>query len=130
MKKNDINERLSELGIYSDYYYRREIKPLSQLINCDEALNCVFTGVSEGYRKLVAITDFRIIIIGTPTLGSPDIKYIRRSGLKSFVFNKRFLTSSVVFETADSRFEFKQVQRARYKLFNWAMNEPIKEFDE
>ena len=129
MKKSDIYERLSELGIYGDYYYRKELKVLSDLLNFDETLNCVFTGLYEGYRHLVAVTDYRIFVIGMPTLGKADLKAVRRSGVKSYTFNKRFLVSSVLLETEESKFEFKQVQGARCKLFNWAMEQPIKEFE-
>lgn len=130
MARNDINNRLSELGIYNDYYYRREIKPLSQIINIDEQINCIFTGVNDGMRRLVAITSYRIIIIGAPTLGQVDMKVIRRGGVKSYSFKKKFLVSSVVIETEESKFEFHQVQAARQKLFNWAMEQNVKEFDE
>lgn len=129
MNKNDINERLSELGIYSDYYYRKELKPLSGILNYDEKVNCIFTGLYSGCRHLVAITDYRVIIIGAPTLGKMEIKAIRRSGIKEYTFNKKFLVSSVVFKTEESVFEFKQVQRARYDLFKWAMEQPVKEFE-
>ena len=129
MKKNDINDRLSELGIYSDYYYRKELKPLVQLLNFDETLNCIFTGVYNGCRHMVAITDYRVIIIGAPTIGPLDVKAIRRSGVKEYAFNKKFLTSSVVIKTEETVFEFKQVQRSRYGLFNWAMEQPVKEFE-
>ena len=130
MTRKDVETRLSELGIYNQYYYRKELKLLGNILNIDETLNCVFTGLNSGMRRLVAITDFRIIIIGSPSLGTPEIKYVRRKGIKSYNFSKKFFVSKVVFSTDESTFEFNQVQRAICKLFNWAMEQPVKEYDE
>ena len=63
MVRAELDERLRELGIYSDFYYRKELKALCGLLSEGERLDCLFTGVNEADRKMVAVTDSRILII-------------------------------------------------------------------
>ena len=128
--KNDVLERLSQLGIYSDYYYRLEIKPLSRLLNLDEKLNCVLTGIYDGTRQLVAVTDYRILIIGAGVISEGNVTVIKRNAVKSWKFTRRFLLSNVEIETDDKVFLIRQTQAGREKLFNEARNEPVREYDE
>ena len=60
MIRSDLDNRLRELGIYSDFYYRKELKALMQMLGEYERLNCLLTGVHEGNRKMVAVTDRRM----------------------------------------------------------------------
>ena len=50
MTRNELDDRLRELGIYSDFYYRKELKALTQVLGEYERLNCLLTGVHEGNR--------------------------------------------------------------------------------
>ena len=125
MTRNDLDNRLQELGIYSDFYYRKEIKPLAQMLGEYERLNCLLTGVHEGNRKMVAVTDRRIIILFT-ALGGGDVKMIRRASVKDWRFEKKLLFSSLVIETnGGASFTFTNTQGKLKDLFEWAMKEPI-----
>ena len=125
MVRSDLDNRLRELGIYSDFYYRKEMKALSQVLGEYEQLNCVLTGVHEGNRKLVAVTDRRIIILFTP-FGGGDMKVIRRESVKDWRFEKKFLFSNLIIETGGgASFTFTNTQGKLKDLFTWAMNEPI-----
>lgn len=130
MARRDIETRLRELGIYSNYYYRLELKALSMVMNPDETLNSVITGVMDGRRRLVAVTDYRVIIIAGGTLGAGEVTLIRRDSIKDWHFTKKFLLSSVEIKTSEQNFLIKQTQGGQQKLFTWAMEQPIKEFDE
>ena len=90
MVRQDLDNRLRELGIYSDFYYRKELKALTQVLGEYERLNCLLTGVHEGNRKLVAVTDRRILILFT-ALGGGDMKMIRRESVKEWRFDKKLL---------------------------------------
>ena len=57
MNRNDLDKRLRELGIYSDFYMRRELKALPQLLEEGEQLNCILTGVHEAERKMLAVME-------------------------------------------------------------------------
>ena len=125
MIRSDLINRLQELGIYSDFYYRKELKALMQVMGEYERLNCLLTGVHEGNRKMVAVTDRRIIILFT-TLGGGDMKVIRRESVKDWRFEKKFLFSTLTIETnGGASFTFTNTQGKLRDLFERAMNEPI-----
>ena len=125
MQRNDLDNRLRELGIYSDFYYRKELKALMQMLGEYERLNCLLTGVHEGNRKMVAVTDRRIIVLFT-ALGGGDVKIIRRESVKDWRFEKKLLFSSLVIETnGGASFTFTNTQGKLRDLFARAMSEPI-----
>ena len=125
MIRGDLDDRLRELGIYSDFYYRKELKALAQVLGDYEKLNCVLTGVHEGNRKLVAVTDRRILILFTP-FGGGDMKVIRRESVKEWRFEKKFLFATLTIETnGGASFTFTNTQGKLRDLFARAMSEPI-----
>lgn len=130
MNRLTLDKRLQELGIYSDFYYRKELKPLAQVLDDREQLNCVLTGVHEGNRKLLAITDRRIIILFAGALAARAVTVIRRSAVTACRFEKKFLFSKVCISTAnDGDYEFAQTQGSLRDLFEWAMKRPIPDGD-
>ncbi len=130
MNRLTLDKRLQELGIYSDFYYRKELKPLAQVLDDREQLNCVLTGVHEGNRKLLAITDRRIIILFAGALAARAVTVIRRSAVTAYRFEKKFLFSKVCISTAnDGDYEFAQTQGSLRDLFEWAMKRPIPDGD-
>ena len=125
MIRSDLDNRLRELGIYSDFYYRKELKALCGMLGEYERLNCLLTGVHEGNRKMVAVTDRRIVILFT-SLGGGDVKVIRRASVKDWRFEKKLLFSSLTIETnGGASFTFNNVQGKLKDLFDWAMKEPL-----
>ena len=130
MLENYVDTRLKELGIYSEYYYRLELKSLKKLINIEETLNCVLTGILDGCRRMIAVTDYRILIISASALASGEVITIDRKAVKSWKFTKKFLLSTIEIETNERNFFVKMTQAAREKLFNDAMQMEIKQFDE
>ena len=125
MQRNDLDNRLRELGIYSDFYYRKELKALMQMLGEYERLNCLLTGVHEGNRKMVAVPDRRIIVLFT-ALGGGDVKIIRRESVKTYRFDKKFLFSTLTVETnGGATFVFTNTQGKLKDLFDWAMKEPL-----
>ncbi|MDO4938352.1 MAG: hypothetical protein Q4E54_00110 [Lachnospiraceae bacterium] len=125
MEKHSLTGRLQELGIYNDFYMRRELKPLASVLKDSEQINCIITGVNEGNRKLVAITDQRVIIIFSGALASGEIKVINANAVASYGFTKKLLQSSAVIRTSKEEFCFTGTQRSLCDLFNWAMEKII-----
>ena len=68
MDKKYLEDRLRELGIYSDYYHRMELKPLAALLPYDEKVNCILTGYFEGNRRMIAVTDSRIVVVSAAVI--------------------------------------------------------------
>ena len=125
MIRNDLDNRLRELGIYSDFYYRKELKALMQMLGEYEQLNCLLTGVHEGNLKMVAVTDRRIIVLFT-ALGGGDVKIIRRESVKEYRFDKKWLFSTLTIETnGGATFVFTNTQGKLKDLFDWAMSQPL-----
>ena len=125
MIRSDLDNRLRELGIYSDFYYRKELKALVQVLGDYERLNCLLTGVHEGNRKMLAVTDRRILILFTP-FGGGDMKVIRRESVKDWRFEKKLLFSSLTVETkVGALLTFTNTQGKLKDLFDWAMKEPL-----
>ena len=127
MNRNDLDKRLRELGIYSDFYMRRELKALPQLLEEGEQLNCILTGVHEAERKMLAVTDRRLIVIFASALSPGDIKVIPRDAVGDWHFEKKLLFSSVSFSTrSGTAFTFTNTQGSLKDLFEWAMQQPVK----
>ena len=127
MNRNDLDKRLRELGIYSDFYMRRELKALPQLLEEGEQLNCILTGVHEADRKMLAVTDRRLIVIFAAALSPGAIKVIPREAVRDWHFEKKLLFSSVSFSTrSGTAFTFTNTQGSLKDLFEWAMQQPVK----
>ena len=127
MNRNDLDKRLRELGIYSDFYMRRELNSLPQLLEEGEQLNCILTGVHEAERKMLAVTDRRLIVIFAAALSPGAIKVIPREAVGGWHFEKKLLFSSVSFSTqSGTAFTFTNTQGSLKDLFEWAMQQPVK----
>ena len=126
MNRSDLEKRLRELGIYSDFYYRKELKALVQLLQEGEELNCILTGVHEAARKMLAVTDRRLLIIFAGALSAGEITVIPREKLADWQFEKKLLFSSVRIETNNGEvYSFTNTQGSLKALFEWAMQRPI-----
>ena len=126
MNRSELEKRLRELGIYSDFYYRKELKALVQLLQEGEELNCILTGVHEAARKMLAVTDLRLLIIFAGALSAGEITVIPREKLADWQFEKKLLFSSVRIETENGEvYSFTNTQGSLKALFEWAMQRPI-----
>ena len=125
MNKILLEKRLRDLSLYSDFYFRKELKPLAQLLRDDEQRNCILTGVHEANRKMVAVTDKRILILYAATLGGGDVKVIKREAVKEYWFKKKLLISSAGFSTEQESFVFTNTQSRLKSYFEWAMSLPV-----
>ncbi len=130
MNRNDLDKRLRDLGIYSDFYLRKELTPLARLLTDGEQLNCVLTGVHEANRKMLAVTDRRLFIIFAGALSDKAVTVIRRSAVKDYRFEKKFLFSKLsIMTNSGDEFVFTNTQGSMKELFDWAMRQPIKDLE-
>ena len=121
MEKHTLEKRMAELEIYGDFYFRKELKPLAAMLQPDETLNCILTGVYDGQRRMLAVTDNRIIIILAGALGAGEVKVIKKEAVKGYEFLKKFPFSSVRIDTPQESLLFKNTQGSLKELFEWAM---------
>ncbi|MFA6689513.1 MAG: PH domain-containing protein [Sphaerochaetaceae bacterium] len=129
--KDYITQRMKELYVYELYGLRRELKPLSRVLYNDETINCFATGVSDGLRRMLVVTDSRVIIVGNH-LGSPsDIDIIPRKDIVFHGTTKKLFASSIEFTTTNgAHYLLTAVSRRVLDLFDWALDQPIRQFDE
>lgn len=120
LEKHDLEKRLRDLGEYSEYWMRKELKILGPMIKPGEELYCVLTGVNEANRKMLAVTDQRLIIILAGALGSGEIKVIKKEAVTGFCFEKK-LFSKLAISAAGEEYVFTNTQGGRKELFEWAM---------
>ena len=126
MNTKVLEKRLRELSLYSDFYLRKELKVLAQYLRDDEQLNCILTGVNNANRKMLAVTDRRILIIFTGALGSGEFKVVKRSAVKDYWFHKKLFFSDAGFTTeGGENFSFTNTQGSLRDLYEWAMARPI-----
>ncbi len=125
MNRKALDRRLQELSIYSDFYHRKELNALAQVLADDETLNCILTGVHDGNRKMLAISDRRLMIIFAGALSAKDFVVIQRSAVKEYRFDKKFLFSKAGFRTSSEEFVFENTQGSLKELFEWAMQRPL-----
>lgn len=126
-----VIQRMKELYVYDLYGLRRELKPLSRILYIDEPINCFATGVMNGLRRLLVVTDSRVIIIGNHIGAPSDIDIIPRNDIIAHSVTKKFFASSIEFMTSNkANYLLTAVSRRVLDLFNWALDQPIKEFDE
>ena len=130
MDKKDIISRLQELYIYDLYGFKSELKPLAMILFIDEKINCVATAVFEGKRRLICVTDYRVIIIATPIVGSTETTVIKRKAITDYRANKKIYNSNFSIVTKDKEYFFKNTQRRIIDLFLWSMEQPIKEYED
>ena len=129
MNKKDIISRLQELYIYDLFGFKTELKPLSMILNIDETFNCMATGIHEGKRRLICVTEYRVIILATPVLGAVESTIIKRKAVVNFEADKKFFTSWLSVTTKDQTYLFRHTQKKIIDLYLWAMEQPIKEYD-
>ncbi len=130
MEKNDIILRLQELYIYDLYGFKKELKPLASLLYIDEKINFMATAIFDGKRRLVCITDYRIIILFIPIIGSAESTIVKRKAVVDYQAKEKFFTSWFSFNTKGQSFLFKNTQKRIIDLFLWAMEQPIKQYEE
>lgn len=129
--RDHIIDRMKELYVYDLYGFRREIKPLGRLLYPGEPINCFAMGVYEGLRRMLVVTDSRVIIVGNH-LGAPsDVDIIPRKDIVSHSATKKIFGSSIEFSTENgARYILTAVSRRVLDVFNWALDQPIREFDD
>ncbi|MFA6846408.1 MAG: PH domain-containing protein [Sphaerochaetaceae bacterium] len=129
MQKDNVIKRLQELYLYDLYGFRLELKPLAELLNIGEILNCVATGVYKGRRRMIAVTDYRVLVIASSVLAATEVFIIQRSAITSYSVKKRLIGSNLHLETAKETYVFTNTQKRILDLFLWALGLPVKQFD-
>ena len=101
MNRKALDRRLQELSIYSEFYHRKELNALAQVIGEGETLNCILTGVNEKHHQFslqvnLSIHRFRSDIAESHILPQQfiNIRPVSRQ-CQNFLHPKRVLFSCI-----------------------------------
>lgn len=123
--KGDIIRRMQELFVYDLYGFRLETKALASIVYPYETINSFATGISDGVRKMVVVTGYRVIIVTRRPVGGTEAIVIPRTQITSHSYEKRWFTSTISFGSEEGEYRFTGVSRRVVELFDWAMGQPI-----
>ena len=116
---------MQELYVYDLYGFRPEVKILSTVLYSYEIIYSFATGIYNGLRRMVVVTNYRALIIGSRMLGGSEIIKIPRKEVKSSSYTKKLIGSSIEFSTAENKYVFENVSRRVLELFEWALKQPV-----
>lgn len=118
MDKKNLEKRLQELGIYDEFWNRTELKPLAQLIDPKETLECIFTGVHEGNRKMVAITDKNVIILATGLVTSGNVNVLSKGAVTEHSYEKGLIFAKAHLAGQGKSWDFVNCQKRMKEMFD------------
>ncbi|MFO8064055.1 MAG: PH domain-containing protein [Spirochaetia bacterium] len=121
---HQIQARLKELGLQNDYGYRRETRLLPNVLEADEQLLAVTSGVLNGMRRLVVLTERRLLFVSKPTMGEPRLFAVPREDLVAVRGSKGLVFGSLSFETADGTYRLDNVLKKSMAQFAPGMGLP------
>ncbi|MFO7782810.1 MAG: PH domain-containing protein [Spirochaetia bacterium] len=107
----ELKARLSQLGLARDYGYRRELRLLPQILEPDEELRAVTSGVHDGLRRLVVLTQRRLLVLQKPAVGKPSLLYVPREEITAAEGRRGVLFGVLTIHTSAQPFVFYNVAK-------------------
>lgn len=105
----ELRATLSELGLKRDYGYRRELKLLPEILEADEEVHAVTSGVYDGLRRLVVLTDRRLLVLQKPTVGKPNLLSVPRNDISGAEERRGLFFAALTLQTRAQPFVFHNV---------------------
>lgn len=105
----ELKARLSELGLERDYGYRRELRLLPDILEPDEEVRAVTSGVYDGLRRLVVLTQRRLLVLQKPTVGKASLLYVPRNDISAAEGKRGLLFAALTLHTSAQPFVFHNV---------------------
>ncbi len=112
-----IKVRLRELGLENEYGYRAETKLIPDALEEGETLLHITSGIREGRRWYVLLTEGRILFLTKPTMGSPHLVAIDADGVRRVHGRKGLLFGSLGIETDEGSYSFSNVLKKSLNPF-------------
>ena len=121
MTPQEIRKRLQELGLSDLYGFKRELRTLPGLLTFDEVLYAMTSGITEGSRWSVFVTDARVIFISSHIVSGVGVKYIDRADVREITVKRGLLFGSISFIAGETPVMIDQVAKRSIDLFVWAL---------
>jgi len=122
MDKKSLENRLQQLGIYDEFWNRIELKSLAQLLDSNETLQCLFTGVHEGNRKMVAITDRNVIILTSGLISDGNAVVLKKDAVTDHRYDNGLIFAKAGFSFGDKHWEFVNCQKRMKEMFEKSLH--------
>lgn len=113
----EIRARLRQLGLENEYGYRAEAKLIPRALEEGESLLQITSGVREGQRWLLLLTERRVLLLSKPTMGSPKVVGIPREEIRGAEGKRGLFFASLTLETASDRYRFSNVLKKSFPAF-------------
>jgi hypothetical protein len=113
----EIRARLRQLGLETEYGYRHDTKLIPGILEGDEQLLQITSGVRKGQRWLLLITQRRLLLVTKPTMGAPTIVEIPREELLGAEGRKGLLFGSLTVRSSAGEYTFSNVLKKSLPQF-------------
>ncbi|TVR68369.1 MAG: hypothetical protein EA427_10680 [Spirochaetaceae bacterium] len=113
----EIRARLRVLGLENEFGYRREIKRLPECLERDETLIAITSGIREGARWYILLTEHRLLLLSKPTMADPRLVGIKREEIRHTEHRKGFFLASLRIDTIGGSYTFTNVLKKSLPSF-------------
>lgn len=113
----EIKARLRELGLENEFGYRAESRRIPECLEQDETLRAITSGLREGRRWYVLLTENRILYLAKPTLADPRLVAINRSEVLNVEEKRGLFFGSLTIRTAQDTYTFTNVLKKSLPSF-------------
>jgi hypothetical protein len=113
----EIRARLRELGLENEFGYRKEIKSVPECLHRDESLLAITSGIREGKRWYILVTEGRVLILSKPPLGQLRLIGIERSAVQSVESKRGLFFATVTVATGEGTYTFTNVLKKSLPSF-------------
>lgn len=120
---DEIKQRLAELGLEKEYRFRRELRLLPDIFESGEHMRAVTSGVYEGLRRLVVLTEERLLVLQKPTLGKPNLLYVPRGEITDVEARNGLLFAVLTVHTTAGPFVFHNTAKKSVGFFLGALGD-------
>ena len=107
--KKEIKDRLRALGLENEYGYRAETKLIPESLAESENLLAITSGIRQGRRWFIILTEGRLLMLTKPTMGKPHLVAVQRDEVRGLEGSRGLLFGSLTVETAEGVYAFSNV---------------------
>lgn len=113
----EVKAKLRELGLENEYGYRAETRLIPESLEAGEHMLSITSGIREGRRWYLLITEGRLLLLSKPTMASPSLIAIPREEIRSIDGKKGLFFASVTVDTEQGSYSFSNVLKKSFFHF-------------
>jgi|GEM_PF-4059107 len=130
MTSEEMKQALKELGVFQIYGYRLEARALPQILEMDEQLYGITSGVYQGRRWLAAATGQHVYLVAVHLVSGTEVKKIERSQISSVSAKRGIFFAKVFLSLQDGhQIILEHTAKASTDRFLWAVQRKAEDPD-